>query len=196
MYKEDYVMKVYTKQEILDRVKSLPSFKRIPGDYWIVGIRSREDKYNKFDDGFYLFKNEELILSTTGTTNAGSTGLMEFYTYNSEGCAVVKADEWYYSLWTPGLHKGKMRALRQNNPVKFFRDNNKNQKAEELGNVRQGMIGINFHAASYQIDDRTIELINGWSTGCQVCNNIKEYYKIIDTIGKQGDVSYCLLKEW
>lgn len=196
MYKEDYVMKKYEKQEILYRVKSLPSFKRIPGDYWLVGIRSREDKYNKFDDMFYLFKNEELVLSTTGTTNAGSKGLLEFYEYNSEGCAVVKADEWYLNLWTPGLHKGKMRALKQNNPVKFFRDNNRNQKSEEIGEVRQGLIGINFHAASYQVDDRTIELIGGWSTGCQVINNIKDYYKIIDTIGRQGDVSYCLLKEW
>lgn len=189
-------MKNYTKQEILDRVKSLPSFKRIPVDYWLVGIRSREDKYNKFDDVFYLFKNEELILSTTGTTNAGSKGLLEFYDYNSEGCAVVKADEWYPNLWTPGLHKGKMRALKQKNPVKFFRDNNRNQKAEEIGEVRQGLLGINFHASSYLIEDKKIELINGWSTGCQVVNNIKDYYQVIDTIGKQKEVSYCLLKEW
>lgn len=189
-------MKNYSKEEILERVKSLSSFKRIPGDYWLVGIRSKEDTYNKFDDRFYLFKNEELILSTTGTTNAGSKGLLEFYTYNSEGCAIVKADEWYYNLWKPGLHKGKMRALRQSTEIKFFRDNNKNFKAEEIGTVKKELIGINFHAASYQIDDRTIELINGWSTGCQVCNNIKDYYRIIDTLGKQGDVSYCLLKEW
>ena len=189
-------MKNYTKEEILDRVKALPTFKRIPGDYWLVGIRSIEDSYNKFDDRFYLFKNEELLLSTSGTTNAGSKGLMEFYTYNREGCAIVKADEFYYNLWTPGLHNGKMRALRQNTPVKFFRDNNKNQKAEEIGNVRQGIIGINYHAASYMLEDKKIELINGWSTGCQVANNIKDYYQVIDTIGKQKDVSYCLLNEW
>ena len=189
-------MKNYTDKQLLDKVKSLSSFKSIPNDYWILGIQSNEDKFNEFDDKFYLFKGEEFIMSTTGTTNAGLTGLKSYNTYNSEGAAVIKTNEWYYDLWPPGLHKGKMRALKQLKPIKYYRDWNKNNIAEEIGKLREGIIGINFHTASYQITNIIVKLIGGWSTGCQVVNNISDYYKILDKIGKQPRVSYVLLKEF
>jgi len=45
----------YTDEELLKKVKSLPSFKSIPKGYWILGVQSDEDKFNAFDDKFYLF---------------------------------------------------------------------------------------------------------------------------------------------
>ena len=110
-------MKNYTDKQLLDKVKSLPSFKQIPKDYWILGVQSNEDKFNEFDDKFYLFNGEKFVMVTTGTTNAGLTGLKNYNTYNPEGCAVIKTNEWYYSLWSTGLHRGKMRALRQATPI-------------------------------------------------------------------------------
>lgn len=189
-------MKKYTDKQLLDKVKSLPSFKNIPKDYWILGVQSQEDLFNEFDDKFYLFKGEDFITTTSGTTNAGLTGLKNYHTYNSEGCAVIKTNEWYYSLWSPGLHRGKMRALRQLTPIKYYRDWNKNNKVEEIGNLREGIIGINFHTATYQPGFFTIPFINGWSTGCQVVNDTKKYYEILDFIGNQKTVTYCLLKEF
>lgn len=181
-------------KELLEKVKSLPSFKRIPGDYWILGVRNSADTFNKYDDKFYLMKGESKLLETTGTTNPGSQGLFTYDTYNKEGVAVVKSNEWYYDLWKPGLHRGKMKALRQFSPVKFYRDGNKNQRSEEIGKVREDIIGINFHAASYRTDDYVASDINGWSLGCQVCNNMKDYYKIISSIGIQNTVTYCLIE--
>lgn len=189
-------MKNYTDEQLLNRVKGLKSFIRIPNDYWILGVQSNEDKFNEFDDKFYLFKGEKFIMVTTGTTNAGLTGLKNYETYNSEGCAVIKTDEWYYTLWKPGLHKGKMRALKQYSAIKYYRDWNKNDKVEEIGKVREGIIGINFHTASYQPYNVITRLIGGWSTGCQVANNTADYYKILDYIGNQDVVSYCLIKEF
>lgn len=189
-------MKNYTDEQLLNKVKSLKSFIRIPNDYWILGVQSNEDKFNEFDDKFYLFKGEKFIMVTTGTTNAGLTGLKNYSTYNAEGCAVIKTNEWYYTLWRPGLHKGKMRALKQYSAIKYYRDWNKNEKAEEIGNMREGIIGINFHTASYQPYNVITKLIGGWSTGCQVCNNTADYYKILDYIGNQDVVSYCLIKEF
>lgn len=189
-------MKNYTDEQLLNRVKGLKSFIRIPNDYWILGVQSKEDKFNEFDDKFYLFKGEKFIMVTTGTTNAGLTGLKNYETYNSEGCAVIKTDEWYYTLWRPGLHKGKMRALKQYSAIKYYRDWNKNDKVEEIGKVREGVIGINFHTASYQPYNVITRLIGGWSTGCQVANNTSDYYKILDYIGNQDVVSYCLIKEF
>ena len=189
-------MKNYTDEQLLNRVKGLKSFIHIPNDYWILGVQSKEDKFNEFDDKFYLFKGEKFIMVTTGTTNAGLTGLKNYETYNSEGCAVIKTDEWYYTLWRPGLHKGKMRALKQYSAIKYYRDWNKNDKVEEIGKVREGIIGINFHTASYQPYNVITRLIGGWSTGCQVANNTADYYKILDYIGNQDVVSYCLIKEF
>ena len=189
-------MKNYTDEQLLNRVKGLKSFIRIPNDYWILGVQSKEDKFNEFDDKFYLFKGEKFIMVTTGTTNAGLTGLKNYETYNSEGCAVIKTDEWYYTLWRPGLHKGKMRALKQYSAIKYYRDWNKNDKAEEIGKMREGIIGINFHTASYQPYNVITRLIGGWSTGCQVANNTADYYEILDYIGNQDVVSYCLIKEF
>lgn len=180
---------------ILDRVKRLKSYKGIPTGYWICGVRSKSDIPDTFDDVFYLYKGEELILKTTGTTNPGITALKSFEKIGVSGAAVVKADEWYYDVWTPGLHKGKMRALRQRLPILYYRDNNKNDKSEAVGKVNSGMIGINFHASSYDIKPFIYKKIGGWSYGCQVCNNIKDYYAIIDKTAKQTKISYVLLQD-
>lgn len=68
---------------------------------------------------------------------------------NPKGVAVIKTDEWYYDLWKHGLHKGKMKALVQNRPIKFYRDNNKDSKINEVGTLYEDYIGINFHTVSY-----------------------------------------------
>ena len=59
------------------------------------------------------------------------------------------------------------------------------------------MFGINFHANTYNALDRVVKwFIGGWLTGCQVCNNRAEYNHIIELIGSQKYVSYCLIKEF
>ena len=190
-------VKSYTDKELLDRVKSLPSFQGFPNDYWILGVQSEEDTFNEFDDKFYLFLGDKFILVTTGTTNAGTTGLMNYTKYNSKGCVVIKTDEWYYDLWSYGLHRGKMEALRQINPVKHYRDGNKNTRVEETGPLYNSIIYANFHTASYSQRTGLIGwLIGGWSVACQVVNNASHYYDIIRRTKRQKSVSYCLIKEF
>jgi hypothetical protein len=187
----------YSDYEILSRFAELSSFTRIPEDYWIVGIQSKEDTYNEFDDIFHIFKGIEFVTSITGTTNAGTTGLKHYSKYNSKGVAVIKTDEIYYGLWKYGLHRGRMPALRQTKPIKYFRDWNKNILVEEIGKLYEGIIGINFHTVLYQ---RNLSFwrrfIGGWSTGCQVANHVGEYYEVLEYFKKQKEVTYCLLKEW
>ena len=50
----------YTDSEILKRVKSLPSYKKLPTGRWIVGVRSSEDEPNtsavlKSDEWYFNF---------------------------------------------------------------------------------------------------------------------------------------------
>ena len=118
----------YTDKELLDRVKSLPDFTHIPAGYWLVGVRSNEDEFNKFDDKFYLFKGEQFIEVFKGTTNAGGKGLKEFHTYNPDGVAVLKSDTIVYDSHILGISKGRL-VYRQNKPFPYYRDNNYNEKA-------------------------------------------------------------------
>jgi hypothetical protein len=190
-------VKSYTDKQLLDRVKSLPSFDGFPKDYWILGVQSNEDKFNTFDDKFYVFKGEKFILTTSGTTNAGKTAIMGYERYNQKGVAVIKTDEWYKDLWKFGLHKGKMDALRQVNPIKHYRDNNKNTIIEEVGKVYNSIIYANFHTNSYSKTTMLIRsIIGGWSAGCQVCNSPANYRRIIGLTKNQPSVTYCLIKEF
>lgn len=187
----------YSNKQLVEQVSALPSFKGFPKGYWILGVQSNEDTYNEFDDKFYLFKGKQFITVTSGTTNAGTTGLKHYDRYNPKGVAVIKTNEWYYDLWRPGYHRGRMRALKQNKPIKYFRDWNKNKKIEEIGKLYKGIIGINFHTVTYQ---NTLSFwrryINGWSTGCQVVNHVSKYYWILDRVWNQKTITYCLIKEF
>ena len=190
-------VKSYTDKQILDRVKSLKSFKGIPQGYWIVGVRSNEDAPNKYDDKFYLFNGEQFVKVVTGTTNPGTPILQGGYLkYNKVGAAVVKADEVYYDVWKFGLHQGKMPALRQIGNFIVYRDGDKDGKSEEIGAPIVGSgYGINFHTCSY-LDKVVGENIGGWSAGCQVVNNTEQYYMIINLIKNQNRITYCLLNEF
>lgn len=192
-------VRTYNDQELLNKVKSLPSFKSIPQGYWILGIRSNEDDPNKFDDKFYLFNGELFIMVVTGTTNPG-TPILEggFLKYNKAGAALVKSDEWYYDVWAYGLHMGKMPALKQVGKFIVFRDGNKNNKSEEIGIPIVGAgYGINFHAATYDNNFKGLqENIGNWSAGCQVVNNKQKHLEIIKLVKPQKKVTYVLLNEF
>jgi len=185
----------YTDKELLDKAIGLASFNGVPNGYWILGVRSQEDMPNKFDDKFYLFKGMRFITVVSGTTNPGTVGLLK--PMREEGTALVKEDMWHYDVWEQGLHKGKMRCLKQIGPMYYTRDNDKDDKSEESGVLYRAIIGINFHGVDYKKFSKKVTTdINGWSYGCQVVNNMPKYYKILDTIGEQKTVSFCLLKEF
>ena len=201
-------VKTYTDKQLLDKVKSLPGYKKIPKQRWILGVRSNEDVYNSYDDKFYEFEGEKFIRVLTGTTNAGAGVLRGgFAKYNKKGCAVLKAEEWYYNVWSYGLHRGKMPSLRQvGTKVKVHRDGNRNNKSEELGEYELGWYGINYHTNTYNFSSASLKVVNWligyWSAGCQVINSRKKYleqinyYKDAFEKGKQIMVSYCLIDEF
>jgi hypothetical protein len=190
----------YTDKQLLDMASKLPSFRGFPQGYWILGVRSSKDQPDTFDDKFYIFKDKKFVKATTGTTNPGQYGLKNFKDYTSQGCAVMKSDEWYYDLWTPGKHKGKMNALVQVSPCKYFRDSNLDLRCDESGPVREGIIGLNFHTATYMpasaAEKFIAKMIGKWSVGCQVANSASDYYRILDYVWKQKRISYCLIKQF
>lgn len=190
-------VKGYSDEQLLNKVKSLPNFTKIPSDYWILGVQSEEDEYNVFDDKFYVFKGEKFIMVTSGTTNPGEFGLLNYHKYGQNGTFVIKSDYWFYDLWKFGYHKGKMPALKQNKPIIGYRDSNRNKKSEEMGKPVEGFFGINFHTVDYALKAGFWrKLIGGYSTGCQVVNDVSDYIQILDLVKNQTSTTYCIINEF
>ncbi len=193
------MVRKYTDKELLDRVKSLQSFKSIPEGYWLLGVRSSEDTPNQFDDKFYFFKGEEFILVTSGTTNPGVPILQGgFKRYNKMGAAVVVADHWYYKVWRKGKHLNRTTALLQlGAKIKVHRDGDMDTKSEATENIVEGYFGINFHPNTFKFDAKTTASTIGlWSAGCQVVNDMEKYRSILNQIPSGVGISYCLLNEF
>jgi hypothetical protein len=190
-------VKSFSDKELLEKVKSLSSFKKIPEGYWLLGVRSNEDTANKFDDKIYLFKGEEFIIVTSATTNPGSPTLTQFEKVNKDGAAVIKSEEWYYNVWKYGKHQGKVEALLQlGAKVKVYRDTDKDVKSEEQGKLQEGYFGINFHPNTYNLNGPSGSDIGWWSAGCQVVNNVSKYKIMIKLLKTEKAVSYCLINEF
>lgn len=192
-------VKNYTDKQLLEKVESIGG--KIPNigeKYLIIGVQSQEDAYNVFDDKFYVFDGKAFKMTSTGTTNAGSTALKTFDKYELDGAAVWKTNMWYKDLYIPGMHKGKMKALRQNEPIYYYRDSDKDDKAEEQGKLHYGIIYANMHGVDYDPFSNKIGTnIGGWSFACQVWNRMSDYGQMIKaTWGRNKPVDYALLKEW
>lgn len=191
------MVRPYTDKQLLEKVKSLSSFTKIPDGYWLLGVRSQDDLPNRFDDKIYLFKGEEFVLVTSATTNPGTPTLRQFEKVNKDGAAVLKADEWYYNVWKYGKHNGKVEALLQlGNKVTVYRDTDKDDKSEEQGKLQSGYFGINFHPNTYDLSKPSGTNIGWWSAGCQVVNNIPNYKLMIGLLKREKLVTYCLINEF
>lgn len=188
----------YTDSELLFRVEEIGG--KIPnhGKYLIIGVQSQEDTFNEFDDKFYVFDGSTFKQVSTGTTNVGMTALYKFKEHGLPGAAVWKTDMFYKDLYAPGLHKGKMKALRQQEPIFYYRDSDMDNLAEEQGELHHGIIYANMHGVDYDPYSEAVKTkINGWSFACQVWNRMSDYRLMIRATWKRNKkIDYALLKEF
>lgn len=190
-------IKKYKPYEVLERVKShARGFIDFPFSDWLVCIRSKVDQFNKFDDDFYHFQFTNFIDIYSGTTNTGAKGLKQFETYNPNGAAILQADRIIYDSHGRGISKGRS-VFRQIKPWPYYRDNDKDNKAEELGMVTWGIIHAHVHDVKMGNVDEYKEFINGWSTACLVMNNGRQWRDFHD-IRTEGEdkLTVCILNEW
>jgi len=185
----------YTDKELLERVKSLDTFTHIPDGYWLIGVRSNEDAYNKFDDKFYLFQGEKFIAVYQGTTNPGDKALKDYASYNPNGAAILQSDTIIYDSHKRGISKGRM-VYRQNKPFPYYRDYDMDNFSEEIGEVHEGIIYAHIHDVKLDGQDIYKEYINGWSLACQVMNNGAEWDEFMLLTAGQDYITYCLLQEF
>lgn len=188
-------VKNYTDEQILRRVRSLPTFSGFPEGILDVWIRSDEDAFDQFDDKVYTFecfgseKPPRFVMVCTGTTNAGAQGLKNFAKYNRLGCAVLKSDVIVYDSHKFGTHKGYP-AYRQAKGFPYFRDGDKDNRAEETGKEYHDIILANCHKAGAHSTR-----IGGWSVACLVRNQLAQWQKWLAFMN-QRPLTVAILKEF
>lgn len=191
-------VKNYTDAQIIARVETnaagFSGWKKGIYDVW---VRSTEDVTDAFDDKVYTFEAEKagdvpkFRMVCTGTSHAGSYGLKRFDDYNPEGCAVLEADRIVYDSHSYGFHKN-YRAYRQTKGFPYYRDDNRNGKAEQIGKTRNEIILANCHRAAASGESTRIY---NWSVACLVRNKAKQWNDWMAFMNKRP-LTVCILSEW
>lgn len=179
-------MKKYSIEELKTKFKEL-NYKWF--DFHIIGIRSKTNLPNKFDDLIGIVEKDTIIWYSC-TTNPGTYWLEN--PSNKLGTALLIPDQ-YINTYGFGLHQGKYKALKQYKEVSVYRDNDKDKIAEKTSIIDKGLFGINIHhAGKFSIN------IDKWSAGCQVIANIEDWNNFLKKCedSKLKQFTYTLLKEF
>lgn len=160
-------------------------------DFQFIGIRSKANTPNQFDDLFALVNGTQIQWFTC-TTNPGTYWLKNLL--NPKGAALLVPNQ-YIDSWKIGMHQGKYEAFVQAKEISVYRDSDKDIIAEETKVIDKGFFGINIHRAN---DKLISKIIDKWSAGCQVLNNPADFQKLLEAakISKKTSFTYTLLKEF
>jgi hypothetical protein len=159
------------------------------GDYNlnIVGIRNsstNNEITNKFDDlltvsykidGVWYFHQWE------ATTDPGLHWAENLL--NKDGVAILVPGQ-YRGSHAIGNHRNYT-ALRQQKPLKVYRDKDKDKEYDLIEeNIQEGIYYINIHRSSAT---GTSTQIDKWSAGCQVIANNQNFDKLMELANKSKD---------
>jgi hypothetical protein len=181
-------MAKYTKEQIEKAVKS-KGYVWFEGakdfDLNIVGVRNSatgNKVTNAFDDLITVSFKENgnwVYKEWANTTDPGTKGVKEFK--NAAGVARLVEGQ-YRGSHTLGLHQGKYEALRQQKPVKVYRDANRDMTYDET-KIQEGIFGINIHKAG--VDSTFVE---NWSEGCQVFKRAADFEEFMTICRKAAKI--------
>ncbi len=142
-------------------------------DVNIIGIRNSstgQKVTNAFDDLLTISYKDQTgawkYHEWPATTDPGKKGVLEYH--NAAGVARLVEGQ-YRGSHGIGLHQGKYEALKQQKPVKVYRDANRDMTYDE-SKIQEGIFGINIHKAG--ADSTYVE---NWSEGCQVFKRAADF---------------------
>ena len=176
----------YSKDKIEKAVKA-KGYKWFDNQLNIVSVRNSATGNvvtNAFDDHLTLSRMEKGVwkyYEWAATTDPGRKGVLQFH--NPAGVARMVPGQ-YIDSHALGLHQGKYEALKQQKPVKVYRDSNKDLVYDE-GRIQEGVFGINIHKAGV---DST--LVENWSEGCQVFKKAQEFEAFMELARKSGQKAF------
>ena len=183
-------MAKYTKEQIEKAVKAkgyvwFEDAANKGFDLNIVGIRNSATGTkvtNVFDDAISVSYKENgvwVYKEWVNTTDPGTKGVKEYH--NAAGVARLVPGQ-YRGSHTLGLHQGKYEALKQQKPVKVYRDANRDMNYDET-KIQEGVFGINIHKAGA---DSTF--VENWSEGCQVFKKAADFEEFMTICRKAGAI--------
>jgi hypothetical protein len=145
----------------------------------IFGVRTKNKVADSFDDWIgvcYIDKeNNRVCNSFRATTDAGTYWLKN--PQNHKGTALLVPNQ-YKGAYKLGLHRGQYKALVQVQPMKVYRDNNKDIILDfnDL-TIQEGVFGINIHRSNPLSYSKNVYK---WSAGCQVFQSVEDYNFFIE----------------
>ena len=155
----------------------------VNGDYNLnlFGIRSSDMTSNTFNDliGVLYQKNNNWVLYKYGATTDPGLYYRE-NPMNIDGTAILAPGQ-YSGAFKIGYHKGKYKALVQNKPLLLYRDANRNNVLEYIGEPSWQMAGINLHRANANV---TSKLVDRYSAGCCVVANPDDFAELLTVCEK------------
>ena len=167
----------------------------------IIGVRANMDNRvtNRYDDIIVVEykENGKLIRKTWDITTEPGSKLMRNPS-NSKGTAILVPGQ-YRGVYKIDLHRGKYKALCQRNgSVKVYRDKDKDNVYDcDVNTIDKGWFGINIHRSN---ETYTRTTIDGYSAGCQVFNNPKDFSEFMKLVEKSASIygnkfTYTLITE-
>jgi hypothetical protein len=173
-------MDCYTREQIENAMvlKGYRYFKSGDLNLNIIGVRNSETKNrvtNAFDDCMtlsYKLDGEWKFHCFKCTTDPGTHWVENLL--NPNGVAILKPNQ-YRGSHKIGLHQGKYEALRQQKPLKVYRDDNQDGIYDCLEeDVEKGIFGINIHRATAKTGGKSTR-VDKWSAGCQVISSNDDF---------------------
>lgn len=167
----------------------------------IIGVRANMDNRvtNRYDDVIVVEykENGKLIRKMWDITTEPGSKLMRNPS-NSKGTAILVPGQ-YRGVYKIDLHRGKYKALCQRNgSVKVYRDKNRDNVYDcDVNTIDKGWFGINIHRSN---ETYTRTTIDGYSAGCQVFNNPKDFSEFMKLVEKSASIygnkfTYTLITE-
>jgi len=177
----DQIKKVLTKK----------GYKFFDDELNIIGIRSKNNIANSFDDWLCVIKDNNEPLVFPITTDPGTYWLNN--PSSVDGTAILVPGQ-YINSHKIGLHQGKYEVLKQDKPLKVWRDNNMDNVLDKEGKIYQGIFGINIHRSNATSQSTVVEK---WSAGCQVFQKVDDFNHFMQICkdSKQSSFTYTLLEE-
>ena len=183
-------MSKFTREQIQLTLEG-KGYKYFTGGQWdvnIVGIRNSTTKNrvtNAFDDKLtisYKNENDEWCYHEYNCTTDPGTHWVENL-LNSDGVAILKPGQ-YRGSHKVGLHQGKYEALRQQKPLKIYRDGDMDNEYDLIEeNVKEGIYGINIHRATSKSGGKSVR-VDKWSAGCQVIASNSDFVEFMEICNK------------
>lgn len=167
----------------------------------IIGVRADMDNRvtNRYDDVIVVEykENGKLVRKIWDITTEPGSKLMRNPS-NSKGTAILVPGQ-YRGVYKIDLHRGKYKALCQRNgSVKVYRDKDRDNVYDcDVNTIDKGWFGINIHRSN---ETYTRTTIDGYSAGCQVFNNPKDFSEFMKLVEKSASIygnkfTYTLITE-